>query len=57
MPAKNIKLSHFVLKSSLSEKATKVLKKFTLVLTLLSFVKTGGRFFQILWPSHNVLTL
>jgi hypothetical protein len=30
-------------------------------LTLLSknscFVKTGGRFFQILWPSYNVLTL
>ena len=30
-------------------------------LTLLSkyscFVKTGVRFFQILWPSHNVLTL
>ena len=30
-------------------------------MTLLSknscFVKTGGRFFQILWPSHNILTL
>jgi len=21
------------------------------------FVKPGGRFFQILWPSHNILTL
>ena len=39
----------------------KVEKNLPLVLTLLSknscFVKTGGRFFQILWPSHNVLTL
>ena len=30
-------------------------------MTLLSknnyFVKTGGRFFQILWPSHNIWTL
>ena len=36
-------------------------KNLLLVLTLLSknscFVKTGGRFFQILWPSYNVLTL
>ena len=48
-------------KSSFSEKAIKVWKNLPLVLTLLSknscFVKTGGRFFQILWPSHNVLTL
>ena len=36
-------------------------KKVPLFFTLLSrnscFVKTGGRFFQILWPSHNVSTL
>ena len=52
----------FLLKSSFSEKATKIRKNLPLVLTLLSsknncFVKTSGRFFQILWPSHNVLTL
>ena len=49
------------LKCSFSEKATKIWKILPLVLTLLSkniyFVKTGGRLFQILWPSHNVLTL
>ena len=48
------------LKFGFSEKATKVWKNLPLVLTLLSknscFVKTGGRFFQILWPSHNVWT-
>ena len=53
--------SYCVLKSSFSEKATKVWKNLPLVLTLLSknncFVKTGRRFFQILWPSHNVWTL
>ena len=50
----------FLLKSSFSEKATKIRKNLPLVLTLLSknscFVKSGGRFFQILWPSHNVST-
>ena len=49
------------IKSSFSEKATKIWKNLPLVLTLMSknnfFVKTGGRFFQILWPSHNVWTL
>ena len=39
----------------------KTLKNLPLALTLLSknsyFAKTGGRLFQILWPSHNVLTL
>ena len=54
-------LSLVVLKSSFSENATKLWKNLPLVLTLLSknscFVKTGGRFFPILWPSHNVLTL
>jgi hypothetical protein len=51
----------FILKVSFSEKATKLRKKFPLVLTLPSknncFVKTSGRFFPILWHSHNVLTL
>ena len=53
----------FFLKSCFSEKATKIWKKFPLVQMLLSknscscFVKTGGRFFQLLWPSHNVPTL
>ena len=49
------------LKFSFSEKGTKIWKNLPLVLTLLSknscFVKTSGRFFPILWPSHNVLTL
>ena len=49
------------LKFSFSEKATTFWKNLPLVLTLLSkdscFVKTGGRFFQILWPSYNVWTL
>ena len=48
-------------KSSFSEKATKIWKKFALVLTVLSenncFVKTGGRFFQFFLPSLNVWTL
>ena len=47
-----------LLKSRLSEKATKFEKNLPPVLFLLSknncFVKTGGIFFQILWPSHNV---
>ena len=51
----------YILKYSFSEKATKTWKNLPLVLTLQSknscFVKTGGRFFQILWPSHNVSTL
>ena len=50
-----------LVKFSFSEKATKIWKNLPLVLTLLSknscFVKTSGRFFPILWPSHNVLTL
>ena len=50
-----------LLKFSFSEKAQKIWKNLPLVLTLLSksncFVKTGGRFFQILWPSHNIWTL
>ena len=50
------------LKSRFSEKSTKVGKNLTLVLTLLSenscFVKKDGIFFfQIVRPSHNVLTL
>ena len=50
----------FFWKSSFSEKVTKIWKNLPLILTLLSknncFVKPGGRFFQILWPSHNVGT-
>ena len=50
-----------LLKFSFSEKATKIWKNLLLVLTLQSknscFVKTSVRFFPILWPSHNVLTL
>ena len=48
-------------KFSFSEKGTKIRKNLPLVLMLLSenscFAKTSGRFFPILWPSHNVLTL
>ena len=47
------------MKSSFSEMATKIWKNLPLASTLLSkkscFVKTGERFFQILWPSHKVL--
>ena len=50
-----------LLKVQLFWKGHKNLKNLPLVLTLLSknncFVKTGWRFFQILWPSHNVWTL
>ena len=48
-----------MLKSSFSEKATKLLKKIPLVLVFkdICFFKTGSRLFQILWPSHYVLTL
>ena len=50
-----------LLKFSFSEKAIKLLKNLPLVLTLLSktmfFFKTGGRFFHILWPFHNIWTL
>ena len=50
-----------LIKFRFSEKATKIWKNISLVLTLLSknrcFVKTDGRFFPILWPSHNILTL
>ena len=50
-----------LLKFRFSEKATKTWNNLPLVLTLLSknigFAKTNGRFFQILWPSHNVWTL
>ena len=53
--------ANYMMKSSFSEKATKVWKNLPLVLTLLSenncFVKTSRRFFQNLWPSHNVWTL
>ena len=56
-----IKSNYHVVKFSFPEKATKIWRKIPLVLTLLSknscFVKTGERFFQILWPSQNVLTL
>ena len=48
---------NLMLKSSFSEKPTKIWKNLPLVLMLLSkhncFVKTGGRFFQILWPCLN----
>ena len=48
---------HGKVKFRFSEKATKFEKNLPLVLTLLGknscFVKTGGRFFQILWPSHK----
>ena len=48
-------------KSRFSEKATKLGKNLALVMTPMSenncFVETGGRFFQISWPSHNVVTL
>ena len=54
-------LMYLRLKSSFSEKATKIWKNLPLVLTLLSknscVVKTSGIFFQILWPSHNISTL
>ena len=49
------------MKFSFSEKGTQIWKNLPLVLTLPSknscFVKTGERFFQILWPSHNIWTL
>ena len=50
-------------KFSFSGKATKIWKNLPLVLTPRYWVKTAvsskqvGDFFQILWPSHNVLTL
>ena len=50
-----------LVKFSFSEKAIKIWKNIPLVLRLLSknncFAKTGGRFFQILWPSHNIWTV
>ena len=56
-----VRISMQYLKFSFSEKATKIWKNLPIVLTLLSnnscFVKKGGRFFQILQPSHNLLTL
>ena len=48
------------IKFSFSEKTTKIWKNLPLVLIVLSkncFVKTGGKFFQIFWPSHNIWTL
>ena len=57
----NYLIFHTFLKSSFSKKVTKIWINLPLVLTLLSkkncFVKTGGRFFQILWPPHNFWTL
>ena len=63
-------VTYLVLKQSKNVGVSKVqlfwevhknLKKLTLVLTLLNknscFFKTSGRFFPILWPSHNVITL
>ena len=54
-------ITSILVKFRFSEKATKFEKNLPLVLTLLGenscFVKTGGIFFQILWRSHNVLTL
>ena len=51
---------HFIVKSSFSEKATKIWKNLPLVLMLLSktsvLSKQVGDFFQTLWP-HNVWTL
>ena len=48
-------------KSSFSEKATKNWKKYLTCFDTTEwkqlFCQKGGRFFQILWPSHNVLTL
>ena len=52
---------HKYIKVQLFWEGHKNLKNLPLVLTLLSknscLVKTGGRYFPILWPSHNVLTL
>ena len=49
------------LKSSFSEKATKIWKNLPFVLTLMSknnrFVKTGGRFFQIFSILFSILSL
>ena len=54
-------ITSILVKFRFSEKATKFEKNIPLLLTLLGenscFVKTGGIFFQILWRSHNVLTL
>jgi hypothetical protein len=54
-------VARVILKFRFSEKTTKFRKNLPLVLTLLGengcFVKTGWRFFLILWRSHNVLTL
>ena len=51
----------YLIKFSFSKKATKIWKNLPHVLMLLiknsCFVKTSGRFFPILWPTHNVLTL
>ena len=53
--------NHFPLMSRFSENPQKNQKNLPIVLMLLSknscIVKTGGNFYQILWPSHNVLTL
>ena len=55
----NSKIAFCWIKSGFSEMATKIWKNLPLASTLLSkkscFVKTGERFFQILWPSHKVL--
>ena len=66
MSQKNQTISYLFLllllvKSSFSEKATKIRKNIPLVMTQLSknssSVKTGGSFFEILCPPHNILTL
>ena len=45
------------LKFRFSEKPTKIWKKSHLFWGYWVNVKTSGRFFQTLWPSHNVLPL
>ena len=46
-----------MLKFRFSEKATKIWKNLPVVLTCALNFKKSGRFFQIVWPSHNILTL
>ena len=53
-----LSLLWLVLKSKFSEKATKIWKNLPLVLTFTQWKSNQvGDFFQILWPSDNVLTL
>ena len=54
----NVWMSLSMIKFRFSEKATKIGKKIShLFWHNWVNVKTSVRFFQILWPSHNVLTL